>query len=469
MRIGTASIRNPKFAIRNAVEMIGHARLLDELSRLVKRSRADATTVCAEASTRRISRFAYDAIHQDLIQEGLTVYVKVITNKRVGVALTDTLEREGLARCLNAALEIARHAPPSERLPALPDGYQHITTQDHASRTAKAPPHAFLHTLKRLFHLCQGVGAQLAGSFAVGEDELAVVNSRGVACYAASTVAGAKLVTMYQQLSGFASAIHRLLDEVNLERLLEHSLKQCLHRREPITLPTGTYEVILEPEAVAELIQWLGYIAFGAKSFQERTSCLAGRIGEQVMGRSLTIYDDGHDPEGLRMPFDYEGVPKQRVLLIERGKAAGIVYDTAYGSLYGHPSTGHASTPDDVDGPVPSHLFLAPGATKREELIRTCARGVLIPRFHYVSGLLNPREALMTGLTREGAFLIEEGKLVSPITTMRFTQSLLEALHHVVGISKERQLIADPTQEGGCAVMPTLRLAKFRFTGRSED
>ena len=126
-------------------------------------------------------------------------------------------------------------------------------------------------------------------------------------------------------------------------------------------------------------------------------------------------------------------------------------------------------TPDDVEGPVPSHLFLAPGTVRREELIRTCKRGILIPRFHYVSGLLNPREALMTGLTREGACMIEDGKPGSPIATMRFTQSVLEALNHVVGMSKERQLIADPSQDGGCAVMPTLRLAKFRFTGRSED
>ena len=449
--------------------MIGHERLLEELTRLVNRSKADATTVCAEASTRRVSRFAYDAIHQDLVQESLTVYVKVITDKRVGVAVIDTLDRPGLARCLKAASEIARHAPPSKHLPPLPNGYQQITTQDYAPQTANAPPSALLTTLKRLFHLCQGVGAQLAGSFAVGEEELAVVNSSRVACYAASTVAGAKLVTMHRKLSGFASAVHRRLDHVNLERLLEHALKQCLHRREPITLPTGTYEVVLDPEAVAELIQWLGYIAFGAKSFQERTSCLAGRMGESLMARAITIYDDGNDPEGLRVPFDFEGVPKQRVLLMERGKAAGIVYDATYGLLYGHPSTGHALPPDEVEGPLPSHLFLAPGTVRRDELLRTCKRGVLIPRFHYVNGLLNPREALMTGLTREGAFLIEDGKLSAPITTMRFTQSLLEALSHVVGISKERQLIADPTQNGGCAVMPTLRLAKFHFTGRSED
>jgi len=192
-------------------------------------------------------------------------------------------------------------------------------------------------------------------------------------------------------------------------------------------------------------------------------------MGEQVMARTITIVDDGNDPEGLRHPFDFEGVPKQHVRLINRGKATGIVYDTTYGLLYGQPSTGHAPSPDEVEGPLPSHLFLEPGTNRREDMIRACKRGLLIPRFHYVSGLLNPRETLMTGLTREGAFLIEDGKRRRPVTTMRFTQSCLEAFQHVIGISKERQLIADPTQGLGCAVMPTLHLAKFRFTGHSEE
>ena len=187
------------------------------------------------------------------------------------------------------------------------------------------------------------------------------------------------------------------------------------------------------------------------------------------MGRAITIADDATHPEGLRQPFDFEGVPTQPVTLIHRGTARGIVYDTTYGHLYGHPSTGHAPPPDEVEGPLPSHLVMEAGTLRHDALIRNCQRGVLIPRFHYVNGLLNPREALMTGLTREGAFLIEDGKLKAPIRTMRFTHSVLEAFRHVVGISKERRLLADPTQEVGCAVMPTLHLAKFRLTGRSED
>ncbi len=447
---------------------VGEATLLSALSKLVKRTKADGVSACAHARARRVFRFAYEAIHQNLIQESVNITVKVIEDERAGVASVDTLDPTSLARCLGAALEIARHSPPQNDLPELPAKHRIRRHDDYLPATARSSPAACVASLKRLFQLCQGAGAALAGSMITGEDEFAVVNSAGVASYAASTVAGAKLVTMYRKLSGYASGTHQDVERLDLEELLRRSLTQALRQEQPVTLPLGTYEVILEPEAVGELVGWLGSTAFGAKSVEERTSLMAGRMGEQVMDRQITIYDDGNDPSALRMPFDFEGAPKQRVVLIDRGTAANIVYDSTYGARFGHPSTGHAMPADDTEGPVPLHLGMSPGKQTTAEMIRRCRRGLLIPRFHYVNGLLNPREALMTGLTREGTFLIEDGRLTSPLTTMRFTQSVLEAFSRVVGISKERRLVADPSQDLGCTVMPTLHLATFTFTGRSE-
>ncbi len=448
--------------------MIGETRLLTELSKLVKRTHADGVSVCAHAKIRRVFRFAYGAIHQDLTQESVTVTIKVIRDRRIGVASADTLEPASLTRCAKAALNIARHAPPQQSLPELPRAHHIKNTQEYARSTPRLSAAQCVNALKHLVHLTKGLGATLAGSFVTGEDEFAVVNSSNVRCYAASTISGAKLVTMYRALSGYASAVHRDVAELDLEALLKRSLRQSLHRHDPVALPLGTYEVILEPEAVAELVTWLGYIAFGAKALEERISFLSGRIGERVMHPDMTLYDDGTELGSLRLPFDFEGTPKRRVILVDRGKAAGVVYDTIYGQRFGHASTGHAMPPDEAEGPLPLHLAMAPGRAKVEEMIRGCARGLLIPRFHYVNGLLHPREALMTGLTREGACLIEDGKLKTPITTLRFTQSLLEAFQHVRGISKKRQLVADPSQELGCALMPTVHLAKFAFTGHSE-
>ncbi len=449
--------------------MIGESKLLNTLSRLVKRTRADGVSVCAHAKTRRVFRFAYDAIHQDLLQESIGITVKVIRDGRVGVASAEALDAESLNRCVRAAMEIARHAPKQDDLPPLPAKHRIRRRTGYVASTARSTAAECVASLKHLFRICQGAGATLAGSLVTGEDEFAVVNSTGVACHAVSTVAGTKLVTMYRKLSGFASGAHHDVHHLDLEGLLKTSLKQSLSQVEAATLPLGSYEVILEPEAVGELVTWLGYTAFGAKSVEEHSSFLAGRMGEEVMDRSITIYDDGNDPSALRMPFDFEGTPKRKVVLIDRGRAAGIVYDTLYGGRFGQPSTGHGMPPGETEGPFPLHLGMEPGNRSMEDMIRACPRGLLIPRFHYVNGLLNPREALMTGLTREGTWLIEEGRLTRPVTTMRFTQSMLKAFSHVVGVSKERRLIADPSQELGCAVMPALYLKRFAFTGRSES
>ena len=448
--------------------MIGATPLLQSLSTFVRRVRADHVSVCAQTSSRRVLRFAYEEVHQHVVQESIDVTVRVVRNGRVGVASTGALDAASFARCAEAAEAIAAHSPALPDLPPLPARYRLRSRAEYVPATARVSPSACIEAIRRLFHLCAGAGAQLAGSMLLGEDELAVVNSAGVSSYAASTVAGAKLVTFFGTLSGYASGVHRRFDRLDLDGLLERALSQCLRRQEAVALPLGTYEVILQPEAVAELLEWLGSIAFGAKSLQERTSCLAGRIGEPLMSRQLTIYDDARELGTLRMPFDSEGVPKQRVMLIDRGTAAGVVYDSVYGQRFGRPSTGHATGLDESEGPLPLHLAIAPGRARLADMIRRCRRGLLIPRFHYVNGLLNPREALMTGLLREGAFLIERGKLAAPVKTMRFTQSLLDAFRHVLGVSRERRLVADPSTGMGCALVPTLHLAKFKFTGRQD-
>jgi len=309
--------------------------------------------------------------------------------------------------------------------------------------------------------------AELAGSLMTGTRETAVVNSLGLRRHHASTVAGVKCIAMARGLSGFGSATHtdiRLLDDA---AALERALEKCTGWGAPRTLRLGAYPVLLEPEAIAEIAGWLTFIAFGAKSFQEHSSCLAGRIGDRLLSPSMTIVDDGLDPRGLALPFDCEGTTKMRVPLIERGIARGIVYDRRYGALYGRASTGHATSPTETEGPVPFHLFVAPGTTPREALLRRLDRGILVTRFHYINGYLNPREALMTGLTRDGTFWVEDGRIKAPLRNLRFTQSIVEAFSHVRGVSAETRLVADPAQEFGATVAPSLLLDRFTFTGAS--
>lgn len=448
--------------------MIGSDSLLSTLTRTMKAVKADGVSICAHAKTRRVFRFAYEAIHQDLLQETITVTVKVIQGQQIGVASTESLDKDSLKRCAQAAQLLAKLSPKRKEVPPLPRGHKTIKRNRYHRITSHYSAKQCVESLKHLNRICQGAGAMLAGALMTGEDEFAVVNSSGVACYAASTASGVKLVTLYKQLSGYASDVHPDITALNLEHALKRSLKQSLRKESPVTLPVGAYDIILEPEAVSDLMTWLSFTAFGAKSFEERSSFLAGRMGEMLMDPRITIYDDGNDPHVLGMPFDFEGTPKQKVILIDSGKASAIVYDTTYGQRFGQPSTGHALGADDTEGPMPLHLGMNPGTQGFESMLGSCKKGLLIPRFHYVNGLLNPREALMTGLTREGAWLIEGGRLTKPLTTLRFTQSILKAFNQVAGISKERRLVADPSQEIGSSLMPSLYLKNFHFTGQSK-
>ena len=308
----------------------------------------------------------------------------------------------------------------------------------------------------------------LAGSIVLGESELSVVGSRGLTRYQPFTAGGLRLVATRDGASGFAAQSFRDISEMDPETLLRSAWTSCRMNGNLQTIPLGKYDVLLEPEAVAEILEWMGYIGFGAKQLQERTSFMAGRLGEKLMDRKISIVDDGSDPAGLAVPFDLEGVPKQRVPLIDKGRAAGVVTDSHYAKLAHRRSTGHALPYDEFEGPLPTNLLMEGGSTPRAQLLKKLGRGLWIRRFHYVNGLLDTHEALMTGLTRDGTFLVKNGAVTGAAKNLRFTQSMLEAFSKVAALSKERQRVADPAQGFSSVVVPAMIIRDFTFTGQTK-
>ncbi|PIQ83075.1 MAG: TldD protein, partial [Candidatus Omnitrophica bacterium CG11_big_fil_rev_8_21_14_0_20_64_10] len=255
---------------------------------------------------------------------------------------------------------------------------------------------------------------------------------------------------------------------LDLKGTAQRAFQFCRLNRNPEDLKPGKFAVLLEPEAVAELMEWLSFTAFGARSLENRSSFLTDQMGKQVVGTNISIWDDGTDPAGLRVPFDPEGTPKRPVPLIEKGVARGVVSDHHYAKFSGGKSTGHALPYDDAEGgPAPAHLFLAPGKTPAKEMLQTLDRGLWIARFHYVNGFLNPKTALMTGLTRDGTFQVKNGKVTGAVKNLRFTQSVVESLLKVVALSKERRLVADPAHGFAGVTCPAMILRDFTFTGQT--
>ena len=216
---------------------------------------------------------------------------------------------------------------------------------------------------------------------------------------------------------------------------------------------------MLEEYAVAEMLEFMSYIGFSALAAQEERSFM--RHGERITGDAVSIWDDGLDPSGLPAPFDFEGVPKQRVDLIKNGVASGLVYDMQTATREGRASTGHGLPAPNTDGPFAVNLFMQPGATPKAELASEIKRGIWVTRFWYVR-IVQPKASIITGMTREGTFLIEDGRITRPVKDLRFTQSMLEALEGTLAISRGTKL-----QIGefiGASRVPALRLKAFTFT-----
>jgi predicted Zn-dependent protease len=210
----------------------------------------------------------------------------------------------------------------------------------------------------------------------------------------------------------------------------------------------------------------MSYTGFSAVAMQEGRSFMVGKIGQQVVDPRVSIWDDGLSPAGLPVPFDFEGVPKRRVNLIEKGIARGVVYDSYRAGKENKPSTGHALPAPNAFGPMPLNPFFGPGDSTLDEMIAGTQRGLYVTRFHY-NRPVDPKRVIITGMTRDGTFLIENGEIAYPVKNLRFTQSYLDALNTVEAIGRRPKLLSGMFGVGGASV-PALKLGKFRFTGATE-
>ena len=455
--------------------LLGQSRITESLTKVVKSSAADDILIAVQRGGQVTLRFAHGQIHQNFHEEDVTVWVKVSCEGRVGVATTCSLKHEALLKAVESAVTIARvSAKPhgiSKQHPPFKTSPPELAASALATffpSTAHYPLGEVLKMLRRLWAQSNTRKMDLAGSFVIGEEELAVVGSRGLMQYQPFTIAGLRLVATQGKASGFASQVVRDVNVLHPEAAAERAWKFCQMNKNPKSIRLGKYDVLLEPQAVAEILEWLTYIGFGAKQVIERTSFMSGRMGERLMGRQVSIVDDGSDPAGLTAPFDYEGIPKQRICLIDQGVASGIVYDSHYAAVHHQNSTGHAGPYDQFEGPLATNLFLSPGFVPYQELLQRMENGLWVSRFHYVNGLLKPSEALMTGLTRDGTFLVRKGKVAGAVKSLRFTQSILEAFSKVLAASQERWLVADPSQGFSSTVTPALLIKDFTFTGQTQ-
>jgi predicted Zn-dependent protease len=272
---------------------------------------------------------------------------------------------------------------------------------------------------------------------------------------------------MGKDSSGYGADASIDVSRIDPEAVGKTAIDKALASRNPTAIEPGEYTVILEEEAIADMLFFLGYMGMSALAVQEGRSFMGGKFGERVTGDKITIWDDGFDLRGLPLPFDFEGTPKEKVVLIEKGIARNVVYDTVTAAKEkGKRSTGHSLPAPNAQGPLPINLFMEPGTATKEEMLASTERGIWVTRFHYTN-ILHPVKTVITGMTRDGTFLIENGKIARPLKNMRFTQSILEAFANVESVGKKLKVVKDDWNALGTTV-PALKIRDFRFTGGTQ-
>lgn len=427
-------------------------------------SSADQTEVVIGAGEAAVTRFANSAIHQNVHEVDIEIRVRAVLGHRVGVAIGNRLDEASVRALLDQACESARLAPEDPGFPGLPEPAPIQRLAAHAPATAAYTPERRARDVKEVCDLAVAAGLSGSGLWSTRERELLVANSRGVLAYRNGTAAAFKTVMMGETSSGYAERSAVDAERVDVSAAAREAVDKAQRSRDPQPLDPGEYPVVLEPYAVGTMMDYLAYMGLGALDFQEGRSWMNDVKGERIAPELVSLWDDGLDPTGIPAEFDYEGVPKQRVGLIESGVATDVVYDSYTAAREGRRSTGHALPAPNPEGPFPLHLYMAPGTADTARLTEGISRGVWVTRFHYVNPV-HPKKTTITGMTRDGTFLIENGSVTRPIKNFRFTQSVLDALASVEAVGAERRLVQDDLS-GTC--VPALRIGRFRFSSATQ-
>lgn len=433
----------------------------DLTSRLLAMSKAAETEVVIAERDRQLTRFANSEIHQNVAERDTEVRVRVVVDNRVGVASTNDLSDGALAEVLERAHLLARHAAADETFPGLPAPMP-LERADYASdpATAETTPADRARVAAVLCRMADEAGLKAFGAYETSAGRLTIANSHGLYATQAATKADVNLVVMGDDSSGYASYTGTAAGDLDPEALGRTAIEKALLGRHPVELAPGAYTVLLEEDAVADLLEYVAYAGFKGKDYHDGTSFLAGRLSEQLVAKSVTLHDDPLAPDMLPLAFDGEGVPKRRLTLIEGGVARAVTHNSYTAKAAGTTSTGHAQ-PAPSEACIPTHLRMEGGTESKSELLRGIERGILVTRFHYTN-LAEPRTATITGMTRDGTFWVERGEIVRPLRNMRFTSSALEALRLVRGISAQTKLV--PGYYGATRA-PALVVDGFRFSG----
>ena len=432
---------------------------------------ADADEALALVNRERSgqARFASSQVHQPTLIENEVVELQVVRDGRLGLAASNRTDDDALKELAARAAEAAESAPADPAFPGFAPPAELPSIEGYDEATADLPPE---EQARLAAAAIDASSLDLYGYFTSGLTELALATTAGLAHRQAMTDAGVLALAAVDGASGYAEETSWRVSGVDPVATAERAVEKAERTRGAIELEPGSYPAVLEPYAFAELLLYFAYDAFGARGLIEERSFAAGKVGEKVFDERFSLAEDSLDPRGLPKAFDFEGTPKQRVELVEKGVLSGVLWDrrTAGEAGDARQSTGNAPPASAKQwGPLPFALSVGGGdAGSTEELAERVGDGIYITRLHYLS-IVNPREGVITGMTRDGTFRVRGGKIADPLVNLRFTVSVPAMLEQLHGLTSEPTLVNqtsfyDERYPNG-VLAPAVATHRFDITG----
>jgi PmbA protein len=443
------------------------SRALELAERALRAAEGDEALALANSERSGLARFARSEVHQPTLIENDVVELQIVRDGKVGVAVANRTDDEGLKALAARAAEAADSAPADPDFPGLAPKAEPPAVEGYDEETAALSPE---DQARLAAAAIEASSLDLYGFCTSALTELALASTTGLAVSQAMTDACVFALAAVDDASGHAEQTSWRVREIDPAEAGRAAVAKAERTRGAIELEPGSYRAVLEPYAFAELLLYFAYDAFGALGLLEERSYAAGRIGEKVFDERFSLADDGLDPRGLPKAFDFEGSPKTRVELVENGVLRDVVWDRATGKRAGRETTGHGP-PSSLRrwGPLPFNLSVAPGeAESTEELAELVGDGIYVSRLHYLS-IVNPRDGVITGMTRDGTFRIRGGRIADPLVNLRFTVSMPELLAELPGLTREAVLVNEASyydeRYPNGALVPAAATAKFDVTG----
>jgi predicted Zn-dependent protease len=432
---------------------------VDSVLRLGKIAGADETEVQVDETIDALTRFANNAIHQNVAEHGITMSIRTVVDGRTARATTNRLDEDSLRAAVQASLQLAHSQPKIPGLLPMPGKQRYRKVNRFCNETAASTPEDRARAVKTSCDLAIQNGQVAAGIFSTGQSQLAIANSRGLFGAHRQTEAEFSITMQDEPAASWAKANSGNVANFDPQKLAVRASEKAQMAKDAQELAPGKYTVILEPAAVLDLVGFLFY-DFAATAVADQRSCLLKRMNKPLFGKNIVITDDAYHPQQLGAPFDGEGTPRQRVNLAENGVPRNLVYSRASAKKAKTKPTGHGFALPNEYGEAPMNLVFGGGDSSLEKMIASTDRGLLVTRVWYIREV-DPYEKIMTGMTRDGLYLVENGKVSSAVRNFRFNQSLIELLQNVEAMSPAARATAEEAFE---MVVPAMKVTNFHLT-----